>query len=97
MELLGSLLLSPDDAKKGETVTKSKCKILQPQKKDDHDAEDQGNSERRRGPDQRSSEYVSTSTQAHRLNPDSGRRPRSDSHRRRSSYFETEKLNDEEL
>ena len=97
MELLVSLLLPDDDAKKGEKVTKSKCKSIHPHKNDDHDAEDQGNSDKRRGLDKGkgisfSSKQVRISTQ--RTSSDTGRRLRSDTRRRRSSDLE---LNEEEL
>ncbi|KAL8119344.1 hypothetical protein AgCh_016752 [Apium graveolens] len=78
VELLVSLLL-PDDAKKGEKVTKSKCKIDQPLKGKDDDNEDQGNSERGRGHGQGkgfSSREAGTSTQ--RSSSDADRRKSSD-------------------
>ncbi|KAL8119347.1 hypothetical protein AgCh_016755 [Apium graveolens] len=74
VELLVSLLL-PDDARKGEKVTKSKFKIDQPLKGKDDDNEDQGNSERGRGHGQGkgfSSREAGTSTQ--RSNSDADRR-----------------------
>ena len=98
MELLVSLLLPDDDAKKGDKVTKSKCKSIQPHKNDDYDAEDQGNSDKRRGLDKgkgisSSSKQSRISTQ--RTSSDTGRRLRSDTRRRRSS--DSLEVNDEEL
>ena len=74
VELLLSLLL-PDDAKKGEKVIKSKCKIDQPLKGKDDGNDDQGNSEKGRGHGQgkgSSSRKAGTSTQ--RSSSDADRR-----------------------
>lgn len=88
MEILVSLLLPEDDAKKGEKVSKSKCKSAKPLKKDDHnDAEDQGNSEKSRGPDNTKGKQIRTSAHAP-TNPDSYRRKRSS---------DTPKMTDEEF